>query len=66
MKAKIILLLLLFLSLCTFSQRKIADKFYKEYAYIKAAEFYKNAIKIEGDNGVDLFAKLADCYYKQF
>ena len=62
MKTKITLLLLAFLSLNSFSQRKIADKFYKEYAYIKAAEFYRKAIN-EGDNGVDLFAKLADCYY---
>ncbi len=63
MKTRITFLVLLFLSLSIFSQRKLADKFYKEYAYIKAAEFYQKAIKIEGDNGVDLFAKLADCYY---
>ncbi|WP_299104968.1 OmpA family protein [uncultured Tenacibaculum sp.] len=62
MKTRITLLLLSFISFSIFSQRKVADKFYKEYAYIKAAEFYRNAIN-RGDDGVDLLSKLADCYY---
>ncbi|MGG6232415.1 OmpA family protein [Tenacibaculum sp. SDUM215027] len=61
MKTKITLILL-FLSCFAFSQRKVANKFYKEYAYIKAAEFYKKAIN-EGDDGVDMVTRLADCYY---
>ena len=61
MKTKITLILL-FLSCFAFSQRKVADKFYKEYSYIKAAEFYKKAIDA-GDDGVDMITKLADCYY---
>ncbi|CAM1347435.1 OmpA family protein [Tenacibaculum crassostreae] len=61
MKTKITLILL-FLSCFAFSQRKIADKFYKEYSYIKAAEFYKKAID-SGDDGVDMVTRLADCYY---
>lgn len=61
MKTKITLILL-FLSSFAFSQRKIANKFYKEYAYVKAAEFYKKAIN-EGDDGVDMITRLADCYY---
>ena len=61
MKTKITLILL-FISCFAFSQRKIADKFYKEYSYIKAAEFYKKAID-NGDDGVDMVTRLADCYY---
>ncbi|CAL2103405.1 OmpA-like domain-containing protein [Tenacibaculum sp. 190130A14a] len=62
MKTKLTVLLLSFISFSVFSQRKLADKFYKEYAYVKAAEFYRNAIN-KGDDGVDLLSKLADCYY---
>ncbi|WP_425658328.1 OmpA family protein [Tenacibaculum ascidiaceicola] len=61
MKTKITLILF-FLSCFAFSQRKIADKFYKEYSYVKATEFYKKAIN-NGDDGVEMITRLADCYY---
>ena len=61
MKTKITCLILL-VSFSVFSQRKVADEFYKNYSYIKAAEFYRIAIN-KGDNGVEMLTKLADCYY---
>jgi outer membrane protein OmpA-like peptidoglycan-associated protein len=63
MKTKITFLILAFSFFYSFSQRKIADKFYKEYAYVKAAEFYKKAINKGDEDGVYLHTRLADCYY---
>ena len=63
MKTKITFLVLVFSFFYSFSQRKIADKFYKEYAYLKAAEFYKKAINKGDEDGVYLHTRLADCYY---
>ncbi|WP_275315694.1 OmpA family protein [Tenacibaculum bernardetii] len=62
MKTTITFLLVLFLSIEAFSQQKVADEFYKNYSYIKAAEFYRKAID-KGDNGVEIFTRLADCFY---
>ncbi len=63
MKTKITFILLFFLSTYAFSQKNIADKFFKEYAYVKAAEFYKKAINKGDKDGVYLHTRLADCYY---
>ena len=45
MKTKVLLITLVFLSTLTFAQRKVADKFFKIFAYIKATELYKEAVK---------------------
>lgn len=62
MKTKITLLIFVFSSFFAFSQKRVADKFFKKYAYVKAAEFYKNAVK-KGDSSTYTLTKLAECYY---
>lgn len=62
MKTKV--LLIIFVIFCTFSfaQRKLADKFFKDYAYIKATELYKEAVK-KGNDSEHVLTRLGDCYY---
>ncbi|CAM1333091.1 OmpA family protein [Tenacibaculum aestuariivivum] len=62
MKSKITFLILVFSVFYSFSQKKIADKFFKNYSYIKAAEFYKTAVK-RGDSSTYVLTRIADCYY---
>ncbi|WP_028890687.1 OmpA family protein [Tenacibaculum sp. 47A_GOM-205m] len=62
MKTKITLLLLIFTFSYSFSQKRVADKFFRDYAYVKAAEFYENAVK-KGDSTSYTLARLGDCYY---
>lgn len=62
MKLKITLFILLFCNLNGFSQKRVADKFYTNYAYLKAAELYELAIK-RGDESAEVLRKLGDCYY---
>ncbi|MBE7693389.1 OmpA family protein [Tenacibaculum finnmarkense] len=62
MKTKITFLLLFFLVISSFSQKKIADKFFENYAYIKAAEFYEKTVK-KGDSSTYILTRLGDCYY---
>ena len=66
MKAKV-LFTIISLSLFTaaFAQKqevRIADKFFKNYAYKKAVEFYQNAVK-QGDSSMHTLTRLGDCYY---
>lgn len=62
MKTKILLILLVFTSSLTFAQKKLADKFYKNYAYIKASELYEEAYN-DGDDSEHVLTRLGDCYY---
>lgn len=65
MKAKITLLIIALGSTFMFAQKqevKLADKFYKDYAYLKASEFYANAVKL-GDSSLHVLTRLGDCYY---
>ncbi|WBX74743.1 OmpA family protein [Tenacibaculum pacificus] len=62
MKTKITFLILFFLVLCSFSQKRVADKFFKNYSYIKAAEFYEKAVE-KGDSSTYVLTRLGDCYY---
>lgn len=65
MKAKITLLIIALGSTFMFAQKqevKLADKFYKDYGYLKASEFYANAIKL-GDSSLHVLTRLGDCYY---
>ena len=58
-------LILLFFTLCfstSFAQLKLADKFFKNYSYIKAIEFYEIAVK-EGDSSMHVLTRLGDAYY---
>jgi outer membrane protein OmpA-like peptidoglycan-associated protein/tetratricopeptide (TPR) repeat protein len=65
MKAKITLLIIALGTTFMFAQKqevKLADKFYSNYSYLKAAEFYKNAVKL-GDSSKQVLTRLGDCYY---
>ncbi len=61
MKTKVLLILLLSCSF-TFSQKKIGDKFFEKFAYVKASEFYKKAYD-NGDDSKHVLLRLGDCYY---
>lgn len=57
--------LIIFLVLCTssvFAQKKLADKFFNNYGYIKAAELYKEALA-KGEDTEHVLTRLGDCYY---
>lgn len=62
MKTKVLIIILALISTFTFAQRKVADKFFKNYAYIKAIELYKDALS-KGDNSEHVLTRLGDCYY---
>ncbi|HKK12085.1 MAG TPA: carboxypeptidase regulatory-like domain-containing protein, partial [Flavobacteriaceae bacterium] len=65
MKAKITILIIALSSTFMFAQKqqvRLADKFYKDYAYLKASEFYANAVKL-GDSSMHVLTRLGDCYF---
>lgn len=45
-----------------FSQERLADKFFKNYGYIKAIELYEEVLK-SGDTSTNVLTKLGDSYY---
>ncbi|NND52560.1 MAG: OmpA family protein [Flavobacteriaceae bacterium] len=64
MKTKIVLIALIFGSSLTFGQTKLADKFFKNYQYVKAIEHYSEYFdKKEGDVDSKVLTALGDCYY---
>lgn len=44
------------------AQAKVADRFFDRYAYIKAGELYRDAVK-KGDSSLHTLTRLGDCYY---
>ncbi len=44
------------------AQRKLADKFFENYSYVKATELYEEAVK-KGDSSAHVLTRLGDCYY---
>ena len=62
MKSKILLLILAIGSLSISAQERLADKFFKNYGYVKATELYEEVLK-KGDTSVNVLTKLGDCYY---
>jgi len=62
MKTKFILILLVLSNTMLFSQVKVADNFFRDYAYIKASELYEAAVK-KGDSSEHVLTRLGDCYY---
>ncbi len=62
MKTKVLLILLVIFSTFSFAQRKVADKFFKNFAYIKATELYKESVK-KGNESEHVLTRLGDCYY---
>ena len=62
MKAKFLLIILVLSSSMTFAQSKVADKFFDNFAYVRAGELYENAVN-NGDDSVHVLTRLGDCYY---
>ncbi len=44
------------------AQRKLADKFFENYSYVKATELYEEAAK-KGDSSEHVLTRIGDCYY---
>lgn len=60
---KYISILFLFFIAVSFGQRKYAaEKYFKEFSYVKSAELYKQAVK-EGDSTLLVLNRLADSFY---
>lgn len=62
MKFKLITICLVLSVASSFAQKKLADKFFSNYGYIKATELYKEAVK-KGDSSLHVLTRLGDCYY---
>lgn len=62
MKTRIITLILIIGYSISYSQTKLADKFFKNYGYIKAIELYEKAVD-NGDQSVHVLTRLGDAYY---
>lgn len=62
MKTKLILFIAALSCSYTFAQRKLADKFFENYSYVKATELYEEAVK-KGDSSEHVLTRLGDCYY---
>ena len=62
MKTKILLIILLISSSLTYAQSKLADKFFENFAYVRASELYEEAVA-NGDDSEHVLTRLGDCYY---
>ncbi|XMO86326.1 OmpA family protein [Algibacter sp. AS12] len=62
MKTNFFILFLLFFTSTIIAQTKLADKFYNNYGFVKAAELYEKAIE-NGDESEHNLTRLGDCYY---
>ena len=62
MKTKLFIYLLVWSVAFSFSQTKVADTFFDNYAYVKASELYEQAVN-DGDESIHVLTRLGDCYY---
>lgn len=62
MKLKLITLCFTLSTVFGFAQKKLADKFFSNYGYVKATELYKEAVA-KGDSSAHVLTRLGDCYY---
>ncbi len=62
MKSKFLILLFALSSTYMVAQEKLADKFFSNYGYVKAAELYEEVLK-KGDTSMHVLTRLGDCYY---
>ena len=62
MKQFIILISFIICSNFALSQTKLADNFFRDYAYYQATELYLEAAK-KGDSSEHVLTRLGDCYY---
>lgn len=66
MKKQLYVLLFVFISVVSFGQRKYAaDRYFKEFAYKKAAELYASILD-KGDDSYLVLSRLADAQYLNF
>ena len=64
MKNILLLIFVTFLSISTYAQKTVeADKLFKNFAYLEAAELYKEALA-KKDSSAYILTKIGDCYYK--
>ncbi|MFD2552328.1 OmpA family protein [Bizionia sediminis] len=62
MKTKIIFTIVALSSTFLFSQKRVADIFFENFSYVKAAELYKETVK-RGDSSMHVLTRLGDSYY---
>lgn len=62
MKTKFLIFLLVFCTGVISAQIKLADKFFSNYGYIKAADLYEKAYE-SGEINEHILLRLGDCYY---
>ena len=62
MKTKVLLILLVLCTSLSFAQRKVADKFFENFAYVRASELYLEAAN-DGDDSEHVLTRLGDCFY---
>lgn len=62
MKTKLTIIFFALSSTFMVAQKKLADKFFENYSYIKATELYQEAVK-KGDSSEHVLTRLGDCYY---
>ncbi len=62
MKTKLFIFFFALSSTFMVAQRKLADKFFENFAYVKATELYEEAVK-KGDSSEHVLTRLGDCYY---
>ncbi len=62
MKTRLLTIIIILSSLLSFSQTKLADKFFENFAYVKAVELYEKAVE-KGDKSKHVLTRLGDAYY---
>ncbi|MEH1008984.1 OmpA family protein [Winogradskyella sp. ECml5-4] len=62
MKIKILTLVLILSSSLSFTQTKLADKFFDNYGYLKAIELYEKVVE-KGKADTHVLTRLGDAYY---
>ncbi|WP_178988290.1 OmpA family protein [Winogradskyella schleiferi] len=62
MKIKIVAIILVFFSSLSFSQTKLADKFFENFGYVKAIELYEKVVE-KGKADAHVLTRLGDAYY---